>query len=131
MDVKRVQKKLRLSQSDVIKYQLVTELMFFKKENLIPSDLEILTLLVMWGPIELGGFCINAAKELYPNTAPEDLSLRSQNIRNRIVKLEKRNIITKSNTGRKIISLNQEINIISNGNILLDYNYLSIEPTKA
>jgi hypothetical protein len=131
MDVKRAQKKLRLSSPDIIKYQLLTELVFFKKENLIPSDLEILTLLVMWGPIELGAFCMDAAKVLYPETLPEDLSLRSQNIRNRIVKLEKRNIISKSNTGRKTISLSSDINILSNGNILLDYNYLSVESIKA
>jgi hypothetical protein len=118
MEVKKVTKKLRVTTPDVIKYQLITEIMFFKNEHLIPSDLDILILLVMWGPMELVGFCMNAAKHLYPDTAPEDLSVRSQNVRNRIVKLEKRNIVVKSKTGRK-------------GNVLLDYNYLAIESTKA
>jgi len=131
MEVKKVTKKLRVSNSDVIKYQLITEIVFFKNEYLIPSDLDILILLVMWGPMELVGFCMDAAKQLYPNTAPEDLSIRSQNVRNRIVKLEKRNIVTKSKTGRKIISLNPDINIQSEGNILLDYNYLAVESNKA
>jgi hypothetical protein len=131
MEVKKVTKKLRITTPSVIKYQLLTEIMFFKEEHLIPSDLEILVLLVMWGPMELVGFCMNAAKELYPETAPEDLSVRSQNVRNRIVKLEKRNIVIKSKTGRKVISLNPDINIQSEGNILLDYNYLAIESNKA
>ena len=131
MEVKKVTKKLRVTTPDIIKYQLITEIVFFKNEYLIPSDLDILILLVKWGPMELVGFCMNAAKQLYPDTAPEDLSVRSQNVRNRIVKLEKRNIVTKSKTGRKIISLNPDINIQSEGNILLDYNYLAVESSKA
>ncbi len=131
MEVKKVTKKLRVTTPDAIKYQLITEIVFFKNEYLIPSDLDILILLVKWGPMELVGFCMNAAKQLYPDTAPEDLSVRSQNVRNRIVKLEKRNIVTKSKTGRKIISLNPDINIQSEGNILLDYNYLAVESNKA
>lgn len=131
MEVKKVHKKLRLSTQDIIKYQLITEVLFFKKEYLIPSDLEILTLLVMWGPIELGKFCIAAAKILYPEVSPEEISTRAQNVRNRIVKLEKRKIIVKSKTGRKVIILNPDIDIQSKGNILLDYNYLAVESNKA
>lgn len=131
MEVKKINKRLRLSTQDIIKYQLLTEVSFFKKEYLIPSDLEILTLLVMWGPIDLGGFCAAAAKVIYAESLPEELSTRSQNIRNRIVKLEKRNIIVKSKTGRKVIALNPDIDVHSKGNILLDYNYLAIETSKA
>jgi hypothetical protein len=127
MDVKKVTKKLRISTADVIKYQIITEIVFLKNEHLIPSDIEILTLLVMWGPLELGAFCANAAKHIYTDSLPEELSLRSQNIRNRVVKLEKRNIVVKTKTGRKTIVLNPDISIFSKGNILLDYNYLSIE----
>ena len=130
MEVQKVTKKVRISTTDAIKYQLITELVFFRKEYIIPSDLEILILLVMWGPLDLGTFCMSAAKTLYPDTPPQELSLRSQNIRNRIVKLEKRNIIVKSDTGRKVISITPTIDIYSQGNILLDYNYLSVESTK-
>lgn len=130
MEVKKVNKKLRLSTPDIVRYQLITEVSFFRKEFLIPSDLEILTLLVMWGPIELGGFCAAAAKVIYSESLPEELSTRAQNIRNRIVKLEKRKIIIKSKTGRKVIVLNPDIDIQSKGNILLDYNYLAVESSK-
>ena len=64
MEVKKVTKKIKVTTPDVIKYQLITEIMFMKKEHLIPSDLDILILLVMWGPMELVGFCMNAAKQL-------------------------------------------------------------------
>jgi len=131
MEVKKINKKLKMSTQDIIKYQLLTEILFFKNEYLIPSDLEILTLLVMWGPIDLGGFCASAARVIYPESLPEELSTRAQNIRNRIVKLEKRHIIVKSKTGRKIIALNPNIDIHSKGNILLDYNYLAVETLKA
>jgi hypothetical protein len=131
MEVKKITKKLRVTTPDVIKYQLITEIVFFKKEYLIPSDLDILILLVMWGPMDLVSFCMNAAKHLYPETPPEDLSIRSQNVRNRVVKLEKRNIVIKSKTGRKTISLNPNIDVHSKGNILLDYNYLAVESNKA
>jgi hypothetical protein len=131
MEVKKINKKLKMSTQDIIKYQLLTEVLFFKKEYLILSDLEILTLLVMWGPLDLGGFCAAAAKVIYPDSLPEELSTRAQNIRNRIVKLEKRGIVVKSKTGRKVIALNPSIEIHSKGNILLDYNYLAIETSKA
>jgi len=130
MEVKKVNRKLRMSIVDIIRYQILTEVMFFKKEYLIQSDLEILTLLVMWGPMELGPFCSDAAKILYPESKPQDLSTRAQNVRNRIVKLEKRNIISKTSTGRKTIVLNPDIEIYSKGNILLDFNYLGIESTQ-
>jgi hypothetical protein len=129
MEVKKVNRKLRMSTTDIIRYQILTEIMFFKKEYLIQSDIEILILLVKWGPMELGSFCSNAAKVLYPESEPQDLSTRAQNVRNRIVKLEKRNIITKSTSGRKIIVLNPDIEVYAKGNILLDYNYLGIEST--
>ena len=131
MEVKKVNKKLRMTTKDVIRYQILTEIMFFRNETLIPSDIEILTLLIMSGPIELGKFCLMSAKIIYPNAAPEEISTRAQNIRNRIVKLEKRNIVVKSKTGRKTIALNPSIDIHAKGNILLDYNYLALESNKA
>jgi len=130
MEVQKVTKKIRISNIDAIKYQLITEFLFFRNEYIIPGDLAILIFLVKWGPMDLGTFCTEAAKELYPDTPPEGLSLRSQNIRNRIVKLEKRDIIVKSDAGRKTISITPDIDIFSRGNILLDYNYLSVEPSK-
>jgi hypothetical protein len=127
MEVNRVQKKLRLSKYDAVKYQLMTELVFLKKEYLIPSDLELLTLLAIWGPMELGKFCTAAAKTLYTFTEVEEFSIRAQNVRNRVSKLEKRNFVVKTKSGKKQIELSNSISVFVKGNVLIDYNFLAVE----
>lgn len=131
MEVNKIHKKLRVSSYDIVKYQLITELIFFRNEHMIQSDIELLTLLVLWGPIDLGAFCSKASKELYKDALPEEFSIRSQNVRNRLVKLEKRGMITKTKIGKKVIHINPVLNIHGKGNILLDYNLLAIESVKA
>lgn len=130
MEVNRVQKKIRVSSYDVVKYQIITELIFFKKEHLIPTDIELLTLLALWGPIELGKFCNAAAKKLYTNIEMEEFSVRAQNVRNRMAKLEKRGIVQKINNGKRQIQINTSLDIYGKGNILLDYNILAVESPK-
>ncbi len=127
MEVNRVQKKLRLSKHDAVKYQLITELIFLKKEHIIPSDIELLSLLALWGPMELGKFCNSAVKILHPNIEAEDFAVKAQNIRNKMSKLEKRNIIVKTKSGKKHIALSQDIPVFSKGDILIDYNVLAVE----
>jgi hypothetical protein len=131
MQVNRIQKKVRLNAHDLIKYQIMTEVVFFGKEHLIPSDMELLTLLALWGPVELVSFCSAAAKHLYPDIKPEEIAVRSQNVRNRIVKLEKRGLVEKSKKGKKMIQVAEKITLASKGNVLLDYNFLSVETSKA
>lgn len=131
MEVNRVQKKIRVSSYELVKYQIITELIFFKKEHLIPSDIELLTLLALWGPIELGKFCNAAAKRLYKNIEMEEFSVRAQNVRNRMAKLEKRGIVQKINDGKRQIQLSPSLNIYGKGNVLLDYNILALESSKA
>jgi hypothetical protein len=128
MEVNKVQKKVRVSNFDLVKYQILTELVFFKKENLIPSDIELLTLLAIWGPIKLSAFCNAAAKYLHKNIQPEEFSIRAQNVRNRIVKLQKRNLVVKT---EEKVRLHPDYNIYHKGNILLDYNFLSLASSKA
>jgi len=125
MEVTKIEKKYRLSKHDLVKYQIITELIFFKKENLIPSDIELLTLLGTWGPMELSKFCNAAAKKLYSNIEPEEFSTRAQNVRNRMSKLEKRGIISKSLDKKTILIAG--VIIQSKGNVLLDYKFLTVE----
>ena len=130
MQVNRIQKKVRLNAHDLVKYQIMTEVVFFGKEHLIPSDMELLTLLALWGPVELVSFCTKAAKHLYPEMKPEEIAVRSQNVRNRIVKLEKRKLVEKSKSGKKMIQIASRITLASDGNVLLDYNFLKVEASK-
>jgi len=131
MEVNKVQKKVRVSSFDLVKYQIITELIFFRKEHIIPSDIELLTLLAMWGPLELSAFCNAAAKHIYKDVTPEEFSIRSQNVRNRITKLVKRSIVVKSGSNNKQVQIHPELVIHRKGNILLDYNFLALEPAKA
>lgn len=128
MEVNRIQKKLRVSPFDCIKYQIITELVFFKKENLISSDLEFLSLLGLWGPMELRGFCAKAARTVYASCAVEEFPTREQNVRNRMVKLEKRGFVIKEKLGKKMIAINPDLGISMTGSTLLDYNILAVMP---
>lgn len=129
IEVNKLNKKIRMTLYDAVKYQIITEIMFLKKENIIPSDIEILTLLGLWGPVNLSSFCFKAATYLYPGLQPEEYAIRSQNVRNRIVKLQKRNIVVKND--KKAIALNPDFKVVGKGNVLIDYNFLALEPSKA
>lgn len=130
IQVKKIQKKIKMTHYELVKYQLITELLFFKKETVIPSDIELLTLLTICGTIELSKFCNLAVRKLYKVERMEEFAIRSQNIRNRLVKLEKRGLVRKINSSRKLIQLSSELEIISKGNILLEYNFIALDDTK-
>jgi hypothetical protein len=131
MEVNRIQKKVRVSAHDLVKYQIMTEVMFFNKEHLIPSDIELLTLLGLWGPMELGAFCTKAAKTINKDIKPEEIAVRAQNVRNRVVKLEKRSLVEKNGRSKKVIQITGRIPVAAKGNVLLDYNFLAVEASKA
>ena len=126
MEVNKVEKKYRLTHYDLVKYQVITEFVFFKKENLIDTDLELLTLLALEGPVELTKFCNNTVKKTYPDIAPEEFGVRSQNIRNKLTKLEKRGLIRKSDSYKKTIEIAMSVPVLKSGNVLLDYKFLAL-----
>jgi len=127
MEVNRITKKLRITPQDNVRYQLITSIIFFKKETLTPSELDILVYLAMEGEIELGTFCNETTKKMYIIEKMEQFSTKAQNVRNIINKLVKRGFIDKSlEPGRKSIKLHPEIEVHYEGNVLLDYNFLSV-----
>jgi hypothetical protein len=126
MEVNKVEKKYRLTHYDLVKYQVITEFVFFKKENLIDTDLELLTLLALEGPVELTKFCNNVVKKTYPDIAVEEFGVRSQNIRNKLTKLEKRGLIKKSDSYKKTIEIAMSVPVLKSGNVLLDYKFLAL-----
>lgn len=127
MEVKKIEKKNRVDKYNLIQFQLLYELVFLKKEKLIPSDIDILTLLGLHGEIELSKFCAIVVKNLYPEALHEQFSVKSQNIRNRIEKLYKRAIISKTKGKRKTIKIADSIVFYKEGNVLLNYNLLGLE----
>jgi DNA-binding MarR family transcriptional regulator len=131
MEVSKIEKKYRLTHYDLVKYQVITEFVFFKKESLIDTDIDLLTLLAMDGPVELTKFCNEVVKKTFPDTIAEEFAVKSQNVRNKLGKLEKRGLIEKSDSYKKIIQIAISVPVIKTGNVLLDYKFLAVETSKA
>lgn len=128
--IKKIDKKFRVGLYDLVRFQVYTEFCFLRKEHLTELDLDILVLLGINGLTDLSKFCNKSARLLYPKAQPEEYSIKSQNIRNRIVKLEKRGMIEKTKDGLKKIRLKMNPEIVRDPNVLLSYNFLHVETAK-
>jgi len=118
--VNQVQKRVRMSKWNVVKFQILTHC-YIKKILLSDSDLNCLTLLSFNEPIELTSFCYDASSE-------EDPIFKSpQTVRNCINKAEKNNLVIKDIENKKLIKLNTELKIQTEGTILLDFKFLGDE----
>jgi hypothetical protein len=122
--VNQVQKRVRMSKWNVVKFQILTHC-YIKKILLSDSDLNCLTLLSFNEPIELTSFCYDASSE-------EDPIFKSpQTVRNCINKAEKNNLVIKDTENKKLIKLNTDLKIQTKGTILLDYKFLGDESEKS
>ncbi len=101
-----------------IRYQIVTYC-FFNDTLISNSDLKFLTELAKVQEIELTKFC--------DYTVGKNIFKSSQSARNAITKAEKKNLLIKKGHNKKTISLNPDINVQSNGLVLLDYKILGRE----
>jgi len=115
--VNQVQKKVKMSKWDVVKFQILTHC-YINRITMSESDLNCLTLLSFNQPIELTNFCLDASAE-------EDWIFKSpQTVRNSINKAEKHNLVIKDSNNKKFIMLNPALLIQTEGTILLDYKFL-------
>jgi hypothetical protein len=114
--VNQVQKKVIMSKKDVIKFQILTHC-YINRITLSDSDLECLTLLSTVGPIELSSFCFEASDEY-------SIFKSEQTVRNCINKCEKNNLISKDAKNKKIVMINPNLKIQTEGSVLLDYKFL-------
>ena len=116
--VNKVDKKVKVSIDDTIKYQILTHC-FLNDIQISNSDLECLAELAKEGRKELTSFCeLISSKGIFKST---------QSARNAITKSEKKKLIIKNGSNRKVIYLNQDLNIQTEGIILLDYKILGFE----
>ena len=121
--VNQVQKRVRMSKWNVVKFQILTHC-YIKKILLSDSDLNCLTLLSFNEPLELTSFCYDASSE-------EDPIFKSpQTVRNCINKAEKNKLVIKDNNNKKIILINPTLQLQTEGIILLDFKFLSDDSTK-
>jgi hypothetical protein len=115
--VNQVQKRVRMSKWDIVKYQILTHC-YINRITVSESDLNCLTLLSFNQPIELTHFCYDASAE-------EDWIFKTpQTVRNCINKAEKNNLVIKDPNNKKLIMLNPTLKIQYEGTVLLDYKFL-------
>ena len=115
--VNQVQKKVIMSKNGIIKYQILTHC-YINNITLSDSDFECLTLLTIIGPIELSSFCFEASDE-------HMIFKSEQTVRNCINKCEKQSLIIKDSKNKKVIMINPDLKIQSEGSILLDYKFFA------
>jgi hypothetical protein len=116
--VNKVNKKVKMSKDDIIKYQILTHC-FLNDIQISSADLQCLCELSKTGTKELTLFCnIISKKGIFKS---------AQSCRNALTKAEKKNLIIKNGSNKKTITINTDMNIQTEGNILLDYKLLSIE----
>jgi len=115
--VNQVQKRVKMPKWDVVQFQILTYC-FINRISINDSDLNCLTLLSFNQPIALTYFCYDASSE-------EGWIFKSpQTVRNAINKAEKQNLVVKDVKNKKMIALNPDIKIQTEGTILLDYKFL-------
>lgn len=115
--VNQVQKRVRMPKWDVVKFQILTHC-YINRITVSESDLDCLTLLSFNQPIELSNFCLDASAE-------EEWIFKSpQTVRNSINKAEKNGLVVKDEGNKKVIMLNPNIKVQTEGTILLDYKFL-------
>ena len=116
--VNKVDKRVKMSKDDVIKYQILTHC-FLNDIQISNSDLECLCELAKCGTKELTLFCENISKK--------EIFKSAQSCRNALSKAEKKGLIAKEGSNKKIIKLNPDMNIQTEDTIFLDFKILSVE----
>ena len=116
--VNRVDKKVKMSKDEVIKYQILTYC-FLNDIQISNSDLKCLAILSKNNNVELTKFCdLISSGGIFKS---------SQSCRNALTKAEKKNLIVKNGSNKKTISINPSMNIQTEGLILLDYKIIGVE----
>ena len=118
--VNQVQKKIKMPKWDVVKFQILTHC-YVNKIAMSESDLNCLTLLSFNQPVELTHFCYDASSE------EEPIFKSPQTVRNCINKAEKNSLVLKDEDNKKVIFLNPDLKIQTDGTILLDYKFLGYD----
>ena len=116
--VNQVDKKMKMSKWDIVKYQILTHC-YINKISVSEADLNCLTYLAIEGDQELTNFCNKAHTK--------DIFSSIQSVRNCLTKAEKKNLIKKEGKNKKKIFINPDIKVYCIGTILLDFKFLSIE----
>lgn len=125
LSVEKIEKRYRMSLYELVRYQLFTDLIFIHKLNITMVDINLLSLLSFHDGIELSKFCSLATDFFHPGVDARDFANKSQNLRNRLNKLLKQDIIFRENHR---IFLNG-IKVQNSNPSLVTYKFLGIDET--
>jgi len=120
--VKKVDIKLQTNLDTTIKFQIMTYC-FFADILISNSDLKFLMELAKTGKVELTIFC--------KSLVDKGIFKSPQSARNAITKAEKKQLLAKDGINKKTIIINKEINVQTEGLVLLDYKILGSEPKES
>jgi hypothetical protein len=106
-----INKQVPMSMFDIIRYQINMHC-FSNKIRLSPAQQDCLALLGLYGEMFISDFCEETVnKEIFGNV---------QTARNFMVKCIKDDLVVRSGMGNKVISLNKNLEILTDGTILLN-----------
>ncbi len=118
--VNQVKKVVKMDLWDIIRFQIFFYC-YINKFSVSEQNLDCLTLLALTGDQEVGEFC--------DKVADNNIFKNSQSTRTSLPILEKKNLIItyKKGKDKKRIVLNENLNIQTQGNILLDFKVVRVE----
>jgi len=117
-----IKKNIKLSLYDIVRFQL-NNYCFINKIRLSPAQLDCLALLGMYGEMNISDFC--------EETVKESIFSNNQTARNFITKSVKESLVKRSGNGNKIISVNQDLSIFTEGNILIELKVYYVDTNKS
>lgn len=117
--VNQVEKKIRMDQWDIVKFQLTVHC-FIKRIKVSDHDLSCLTLLGIVGEQTIEALCkIVVSNEIFSSL---------QSARNVLSKAEKVGLVSRSAVNKRKVQLNPNLNVQTSGNILLNLKVVRLEP---
>jgi hypothetical protein len=116
-----VDKQVPLSLKEVIKFQINMHC-FINKIRLSPAQLDCLALLGLYGDMNMSDFCSEVvSEEIFGNV---------QTTRNFITKCVKDGLVVRSGLGNKLVSISKELELLTEGTILLNLKVYHLETNK-
>jgi len=115
--VNLVEKKAKLDKQAAVQFQIITHC-FLSGIVLSSSEIICLIMLAIDGVQDLNAFCTKVHEK--------GVFKSSQSARNAIARAEKNKLVIKEGKSKKKIYINPDIKIQTEGNILLDYKFLSV-----